>query len=141
MITCQPKRILAVAAYLNTTDADEAQLRSVASRAYYACFHEVAEIFAKHGLQPSGEMASVHKNTIQMVADHGKRVMPGRTVATQIAQILERLRKTRVTSDYDLKTKFADFEAGNALERANKVFLLCEEFSVKYGAYIAAKNI
>lgn len=74
-----------------------------------------------------------------MVVDHGKRTMPGRTVANQIAQLLERLRKSRVIADYDIKAKLTITRLNIHLKELKKIFLLCEEFQLNMASTLLQK--
>jgi uncharacterized protein (UPF0332 family) len=128
---CQPSQILSVASKLKETGTIEADYRSAVSRAYYACFHEVSITYAQFDIFPNQETQSIHAATVRMVAEHSKKSLPGRTASSEMAKLLERMRRNRVQSDYRIEEEVSNNDANDAIVRAEKIFALCQDFSSK----------
>lgn len=101
-------------------DPCESDLRSVASRAYYASLHAAMDALPLD-LQPS-EAESTGKSSHQAVIDAvirwSKSVRPGRTEAIFVARNLTRLKQVRKKADYFIQQDFSVTEAKTALHVA-----------------------
>lgn len=100
----------------------ESDLRSVASRAYYASFHAALDAIPD-ALQPSKEQhrgRNSHQVVIDAVVIWGKSNRPGRTEARIVARNLAQLKGVRKKADYFTNEDFTSHEALNALHLAAK---------------------
>jgi len=100
----------------------ESDLRSVASRAYYASFHAALDA-VPDDLQPSKEQhrgRNSHQVVIDAVVLWGKSTRPGRTEARVVARNLAQLKGVRKKADYFINEDFTSHEALNALHLAAK---------------------
>lgn len=117
--------ILATAKRLSVVLVDgvgpsESDLRSVASRAYYATLHAASDAIPED-LQPSEEKifgAGSHKAIIDAVILWSKSVRPGRSEAIVVARNLAKLKHARKKADYFLNQNFSVHDADTALRIA-----------------------
>lgn len=101
-------------------DPCESDLRSVASRAYYATLHATNDSIPPD-LQPSNsdkDGKSSHQVIIDAVTQWSKSVRPGRSEARIVARNLPKLKHLRKKADYLLKVDFTLQEASSALHTA-----------------------
>lgn len=125
-----PLDILALAKQLHQTNTTEAGTRSTISRAYYAGLHTVAHTF---GARERLNNETSHGEIIGRAEAHANAnpPQPGRTAASQIAQAMHRLRRSRNAADYHLHTTIAHPEAEAAIKRTEHVIALCAEVESK----------
>jgi hypothetical protein len=91
----------------------EAQLRSSASRAYFAAFGHASTYAERGGFRRTGE-----------VRDHGRLRAHFKTKNLRVAKALEELRIWRSQCDYDEYVPNINALVGSALDRAEEVFRL-----------------
>lgn len=120
-----PEDILNTALFLAGNDDDEFQtsesnLRSAASRAYYAAMH-ATDISLPDDLALSDEdrhSKDSHKAVVDAVTLWAKAIRQGRTEAGVVARNLPRLKNTRKKADYRIGENFSNAEAQAALVTA-----------------------
>lgn len=101
----------------------ESNLRSSASRAYYAALHAAMvslpdQFSVKQSQTQSG---SSHEAVNDAMTRWGKSMTPGKTEAQIIARGLPALKKLRKRADYRLDEDFPAADAQEAISRANKL--------------------
>ena len=127
---CKPLDLLSLAKTLGASQGGEAAERCAASRAYYAALHEVdATFFDRPEFKRDGE--SSHREIISRAVVYGKSIKPGRTDAAQIAQLMNRMRRSRNKADYAIEELFTTTESTEILSRAELVINLCQSVSSK----------
>lgn len=125
-MSIEPKDILATAQKLHEGGADtESDLRSAASRAYYAALH-AAHLALPNDLTPSvSELRSdgSHEAIIRAVDVWAKAVRNGRNEAKLIERNLRSLKSIRKTADYELTGNFLISKSLRAITDAKEVLV------------------
>lgn len=123
-MSIEPKDFLATATKLHSSEGNtEADLRSAASRAYYAAIH-ASQHCLPFDLAPSASELRAkgsHQAVIDAVDTWAKAVRTGRMEAQMLARKLRRLRDIRKTADYQLDIDFMISESQFALKDASTV--------------------
>lgn len=113
---------LKTAATLVVDEKSEANLRSAASRAYYAVFHESMEAIPDDHAPTGSQLksSSSHECVIQGLLAWGKSLTPGREYARLAGRDLARLKKIRHVADYQLSDTFNLLMAEEAIAVARQ---------------------
>jgi uncharacterized protein (UPF0332 family) len=123
-MSIEPKDILATAQkLLESAIPTESDLRSAASRAYYAALH-ASHIVLPNGLAPSASELhgkSSHEAIISALDVWAKAPGTGRDEAYTMWRNLKRLKATRKTADYTLENDFSIIDSQFAIKNAIEV--------------------
>ena len=124
-MSIEPKDILATAKRLHDGGSTaEADLRSAASRAYYAALH-ASHLALPTDLTPkAGDLRAKgsHQAVIDAIELWAKAARPGRMEARVLVHNLCQLRAIRKKADYNLTGDFLIKESLDALQYASTVF-------------------
>jgi hypothetical protein len=133
-VSVTPKEILETAKKLLGDPSLESDLRSAASRAYYAALHAtnqaIPETFTgNHQTSPSPQ--SSHDFIIGKADRLRKAASSGKIEATELYAILPKMKKIRVMADYRLDEKIESTIGNHAVAQAERVLFLCDNISRK----------
>ena len=132
-MSVNPNEILATATKLAAAQASgdpalESDLRSCASRAYYAALH-AADMSLPADISPSQEDRKgkqSHQAVIDALVLWSKSIRPGRSEAIVVARNLPKLRTVRKRADYAITADFNPAEAVLALKTASATIASAE---------------
>ncbi|MCI0357984.1 MAG: HEPN domain-containing protein [Planctomycetaceae bacterium] len=99
--------------------ADEAQLRTAVSRAYYSAFHSAKDYLASLAVQVGHNHGELHRCLLE--SGHARAKIAGRRLAD--------LHSFRVKADYDLRASQAGtpVTSQRCVELANDIFAIVDE--------------
>lgn len=105
------------------SEATEADLRSAASRAYYAAMHVAISAIPTQFAPTDADRkrSDSHVMVVDALTLWANSRTNGRTEAKYLARNLPRLKRTRKSADYEIGWDFSAREATDALELAKKV--------------------
>ena len=92
---------------------EEIDLRSAASRAYYALFHHARELARQELDFDDRKTMSVHQHLIDVLSAQGNRL-----ALRKLAQMLRKTRSLRRIADYEENRSFSRRESQTALAHA-----------------------
>jgi hypothetical protein len=128
-----PKEILETAKRLLNNPTSESDMRSAASRAYYAALHAtdraIPNTFA--GNDKTADPGSSHDAIIGKAGRLSKAFTPGRTEAAQLFAMLPKMKVTRVKADYRLGENVESKTYSHAVSQAEKALSLCCDLARK----------
>jgi len=124
-MSVRPRELLDHALELQS-GTGEACARAAISRAYYGALHRVHEVLPEAMLRDDDE-GNTHLRIIAGVDRLARSIEPGRQAAIHLGRTLRQLRRSRVLADYDLEEQLSDTEVLVTMQRAEKVFELCDQ--------------
>ena len=128
-----PKEILETAKRLLNNPTSESDMRSAASRAYYAALHAtdraIPNTFA--GNDKTAAPGSSHDAIIGKADRLSKMGTQGRTEAAQLFAILPKIKKIRKMADYQLDANSESKTYSHAVSQAEKALSLCGDLAHK----------
>lgn len=126
-----PEDILATARKLASGTPSESDIRSCASRAYYAALHATNQAIPDSYAEKTADVENSHISIINKAQRLSKELGPGRTEAAQLFALLPKAKKIRVKADYRLGEKFDPIESQRLIDQAEKALELCNILTQK----------
>lgn len=104
-------------------DATESDLRSAASRAYYAALHIVSAAVPAQFAPTAADLKKrdSHVAVVDALTLWANSLTRGRTEARYLSRNLPRLKQTRKTADYEIGQDFSQLDASEALALSEKI--------------------
>lgn len=129
-MSVSPKEILDTAEKLRDGVPSESDMRSSASRAYYAALH-AADLSIPDSFRETTLDESTHEATINKARRMSRSNGPGRTEAAQLFGLLPRFKRLRVKADYFIHENFDLDDCKRAIDQAIQALSLCNTISEK----------